>query len=63
METLVNIISALAVLAAGAMLGKQFLAENRKALRNRAPWYAPYLSLPGILMLIALAVPIVLWLL
>jgi len=62
METLVNIIGALSVLAAGAMLGKMFFTETRNAHRKNAPWYAPFMSLPGILVLIALAVPIIIWL-
>lgn len=60
MDLLVNIISAAAILTAGGILGKLFLTEARNARRSGAPWYAPYLSLPGILVLIALAVPIIL---
>mgnify|MGYP006307041035 CR=1 FL=1 len=62
MDILVNIISAAAILVAGAIVGKMFLTESRKAQRSGAPWYAPYLTLPGILVLVALVVPLILWL-
>jgi hypothetical protein len=62
MDFLVNIVSAAAILVAGALVGKMFLTESRKAQCSGSPWYAPYLTLPGILVLVALAVPLILWL-
>lgn len=51
-----------AVLLAASMLGKWFLAEIKNARAQGAPWYRPYLSIPGLLILLALVVPVVLWL-
>ena len=51
-----------AVLAAAALLGNWFLAELRKARRHNLPWYTAYLSPPGLLILAALAVPLIYWL-
>ena len=51
-----------AVLAAAALLGNWFLAELRKARRRNLPWYTAYLSPPGLLILAALAVPLIYWL-
>ena len=51
-----------AILAAAMMLGRLFLAEVKTARALRKPWYAPYLSLPGIMIIvIAVAMPLVLW--
>jgi hypothetical protein len=47
---------------AGAMLiGKLFSARVAQARRLDLPWYTPYLSLPGILILLAVALPLVVW--
>ncbi len=48
-----------AVLAAAGILGNWFLSEVKKGKALRKPWYAPYLSPPGILILcIILLLPI-----
>ena len=47
------------VLVAAILLGNWFLAEVRKASRLRQPWYKPYLSLPGLLILLALCLPLI----
>ena len=57
----VTIIKAIAVLIAALIVGNSFLAELKKARVLGLPWYKPYLTLPGIIILIAiLVVPIVL---
>jgi hypothetical protein len=44
------------------MLGNWFLTEVRTARTRRKPWYTAYLTPPGILILmIAVALPLVLW--
>jgi len=58
---LVTIIKAAAVLIAALILGNSFLAELKKARAQGLPWYKPYLSPAGIVILIAiLVVPILL---
>jgi lysylphosphatidylglycerol synthetase-like protein (DUF2156 family) len=47
------------VLVAAIILGNWFLAEVKKASRQRQPWYKPYLSVPGLLILIALCLPLI----
>ena len=39
-------------LAAAAILGNWFLSEARKSKKLGKPWYAPYLSIPGIIILL-----------
>ncbi|MBW2593239.1 MAG: hypothetical protein JRE58_09630 [Deltaproteobacteria bacterium] len=63
MAQMVEIIKMIAVLASAAILGNWFLREIKKSRARRSPWYTPYLSLPGLLVLIAILLPIVLYLL
>ena len=59
---LVQIIKMAAVLAAAIMLGNWFLKEVKIARARQMPWYAPYLSPPGIaILLIAVGLPLVIW--
>jgi hypothetical protein len=46
------------VLIAALLLGNWFMKEPRKAKIQQKPWYAPYLSVPGILILLAISLPI-----
>jgi hypothetical protein len=59
---LIEAIRLAAVLAAAALLGNWFLAELKKARRKALPWYYPYLSPPGLLILAALILPLLYWL-
>ena len=47
------------VLIAAIIIGNWFLAETRKAKTNKEPWYKPYLSLPGLIILAALSLPLI----
>ena len=49
-----------AVLIAAIIIGNWFLAEVRKAKMNKQPWYKPYISVPGLIVLVALSLPIIL---
>ena len=51
-----------AVLVAALIIGNWFLAEVRKARLKREPWYKPYLSVPGLIILAALSLPLIFWL-
>jgi hypothetical protein len=53
-----EIIKFVPVLIAALMLGNWFLTEVKKAKVQQKPWYAPYLSTPGILILLAISLPL-----
>lgn len=55
-----TIIKAIPILLAAFLLGNWFLSEVKKAKASSKPWYAPYLTVPGILILIVLMIPILL---
>ena len=61
MQTLLSLIKMAAVLAGGLMLGRMFFEEVKRAKRAGAPWYTPYGTLPGILVLVALVLPLIVW--
>ena len=60
-SNLLNLLKMVAVLVAAILVGNWFLAENRKARAQDKPWHQPYLSAPGILIILALLLPIVWW--
>lgn len=62
MDVLKNLLALSAPLLAAVILGNLFLTEVKKARTARAPWYAPYLTLPGLMVLAALCSPILIWL-
>ena len=53
-----TILKAIPILLAAFLLGNWFLSEARKAKQSAKPWYAPYLTIPGILILIVLLIPV-----
>ena len=59
---MITLLKYAAVLIAAIVTGNWFLAEVRKAQMNRQPWYRPYLTVPGLIILAALSLPVVLWL-
>lgn len=60
MQTILSIIKLIAVLAAAIFVGNWFLSELRKARATGAPWYQPYLSIPGLIILAAVLLPVIL---
>lgn len=62
MAYLVQLIKVLSVLAGAVLLGQWFLAEVKKARRQNRPWFSPYLTPPGLLVLAALVLPLAYWL-
>lgn len=60
-STLLTLIKYVAVLAAASIIGNWFLAEIRKARLAGAPWYKPYISAPGLLIVAAVLLPLVYW--
>ena len=62
MTIVFQIIKLVAILAAAALLGNWFLGELRSARRKSKPWYAVYLTPPGILIILAaIALPLAAW--
>ncbi len=61
LSAVISIFKMVAVLLAASFLGNWFLSELKRAHDLKKPWYAPYLSLPGVLMIIALFIPVVIW--
>ena len=60
---LTTLLKFIPVLVAAILLGNWFLSEVRKNRASGGPWYQPYLSLPGILIIIILLIPVVMWIL
>jgi hypothetical protein len=58
METLFFFLKIIPILFAAAILGNWFLSEVKKARTSGAPWYRPYFSMPGILILIVILIPV-----
>ena len=58
-SSLFNLIKYAAVLVAALIIGNWFLTEAGKAKKNKEPWYKPYLSLPGLIILAALSLPLI----
>ena len=61
METLISSLKFIPVLLAAVLVGNAFLKEVRKAQQLKAPWYRPYLTIPGIIVALALLAPLVFW--
>jgi H+/Cl- antiporter ClcA len=57
---ILQIIGYICILAASMVLGNWFLSEIRRAKATGKPWFTPYLSIPGLLILvIVLLLPII----
>ena len=62
MYTMVQLVKAIAILAAAGLVGNWYLRELRAARREGKPWYAVYLTIPGILIVLGtIFVPIAAW--
>ncbi|HAO23492.1 MAG: hypothetical protein BWK80_05775 [Desulfobacteraceae bacterium IS3] len=60
--TFVGMLKIIAVLAAGMVVGSSYLDEVRKAKLKGEPWYKPYQTLPGILVIVfCIVLPFVVW--
>ena len=47
------------VMIAAIIVGNWFLAEVKKANRKQQPWYKPYLSVPGLIIVAASSLPLI----
>lgn len=61
MKTIFDILKLVAVLVAAISIGNWYLAEWRKAKNNGLPWYSPYLSIPGIIIILVILLPLFIW--
>jgi hypothetical protein len=62
MDALIQLLKVCAILVASAMIGNWFLSEVKASKRRGAPWYTPYVSIPGIIVIgFIILVPILLW--
>ena len=59
--TLTTIIKIIAPLVAAILVGNWFMSEVKKARFKGAPWYQAYVSIPGLLIFLAILLPIILW--
>lgn len=63
MQGVFQIMKMIAVLVAAIVVGNWFLSELKKARATGAPWYQPYLTIPGVLVILAVLSPVILKLL
>lgn len=61
MDWLLKGLQAAAVLAAAGILGSWFRKEVREARAAGRPWYTPYLTAPGLLVVLAVLLPLLIW--
>ncbi len=63
MGLLKNLLILCCTMLVAITLGNLFLHEVKKARDNQSPWYVPYVTLPGLLVLAAvLGAPLLIWL-
>jgi hypothetical protein len=62
MPALLEVAKLVSILLGAGILGNWFLSEFKKARRKNLPWYTAYLSVPGLLILAALLMPVIYWL-
>jgi hypothetical protein len=57
----VTILKMLAPLVAAILVGNWFLSEVKKARAANQPRYRAYISPPGLLIILVILIPIILW--
>jgi hypothetical protein len=61
--TLVSLLKIAAVLIAAILIGNWYQSEFKKIKAEGKPWYQLYLSPPGLLIVVAVFLPLFIWLL
>jgi hypothetical protein len=61
MGSVLTLVKAASVLLASLLLGNWFMTELKKNQRIGGPWYRPYVSAPGILVILAVMLPFFVW--
>jgi hypothetical protein len=57
----INLLKLVAILIAAIIIGNWYQSEARKLRARDRPWYAVYSTLPGILIILVIFLPILLW--
>ena len=60
-ETLTTIVKIIAPLVAAILVGNWFISEIKKVRFRGGPWYQAYVSIPGLLIILVILLPIILW--
>jgi len=58
---MLELLKIIPILIAAVLVGNWFLSEVKKARAKGEKWYKPYLTVPGLLILVILFLPLVLW--
>ena len=58
MPMFLNVIKFISIIIASIIIGKWFLTELKSAQKEQKPWYAPYISIPGIIIIIVILIPV-----
>lgn len=62
LENLITLVKIIAIFTAAIILGTWFTAEAKKSKLRKEPAYKPYLSPPGIIIIIIIVgLPIIVW--
>jgi len=61
LSIIIDILKLVTVMAAAILIGKWFQSERKALYAKDKPWYIAYLSVPGLLILVALSLPIIIW--
>ena len=56
---MMQLFSFISILVAAILIGSWFLDEIKQAKIYNLPWYKPYISLPGIIIISAVVCPII----
>lgn len=58
---MLELLKLIPIFIAAILVGNWFLSEVKKARANGETWYKPYLTVPGLLILMILILPLILW--
>lgn len=60
MESLIKIFIMIIAVILAILVGNRFLRHVRRVRDNREPWYKAYMTIPGMIIILALLLPVVL---
>jgi hypothetical protein len=60
-STVISLLKLVAVLVAAVIVGNWYQSESRKLRARGRPWYTAYLTLPGMLIILVILLPILFW--
>ncbi|MDJ0830536.1 MAG: hypothetical protein QNI92_11835 [Desulfobacterales bacterium] len=59
LSSILPLLKIICVIGAALLIGNWYLTEVKKAKQQGAPWYRPYLSIPGLIIIIAILFPLI----